>query len=146
MEKRQIHGVASLFIISLSVLIGFYALAKESDAYALTYAGIVLAGSLLIIYSFCAKCPCKRDSCGHLIAGKMACALPPRKTEKYSSAEIIITVVSIGAIMFFPMPILLKEPYLLAAYLLMLLPGILELRFCVCPGCGNINCPVNLKK
>jgi len=141
MEKRFLHGVLSLFLIYMSVLFGLTAVALEWAIYALFYLGIVLAGSLLIVYFFCGKCPCRKNACGHVLPGKIACILPARKQGKYSSGDLFIAGASIVGIILSPQIFLLKYPSLLAAYWITLLLGLFEIRLFVCPGCDNKNCP-----
>jgi hypothetical protein len=141
MEQRKFHGVLSLFLACLSVLVALVAAARASAALALLYACIVAAGSSILIYCFCGKCPCRKAGCGHVLPGMIASALPARRQGPYGFLDFFCAAFSASIIVLFPQVFLLKDPILFAVYWIIMLSCLFEIRLFVCRGCHNVNCP-----
>jgi hypothetical protein len=142
---RQVHGLISLGFIFIAVAVGAYAIFVSSTFLAALYAIISALSGLLVLLAYCTKCP-KKESCAHVIPGRIAKLLPPRRTGRpYSLFEYAVVAFGIGVIVLVPQYWLLSNYWLLAAFWVLLLIGFVEIRLCVCRGCGNVYCPLSGK-
>jgi hypothetical protein len=140
--KRQFHGVVSLLLVFGSLLAGLAAVLRESAAMGIVYVVIIFISLPAILYSFCSKCPCRLDSCGHVFPGMLARLFPPRKEGRYTPSDIAGVVVPFLFLIGFPQWWLMENKVLLAVFWVPAVIGVLEIRPYVCPGCGNEMCPM----
>ena len=100
--NRQIHGILSLVLIAAAVITALAAIFPSSLFWALIYITGILASSLIIVYSFCAKCPCRHTSCGHVLPGALTWFFPRREEGPYTLADTVGVVVPLVFMVVFP--------------------------------------------
>ena len=138
--KIKIHGIISLLLFAGALLISFYAIQKYSIIMALSYLLIVIISSLIIIYSYCAKCKCHEKNCAHLIVGPIAKLLPKRKMGKYTLLDYIGVFIPILLIFFLPQYWLFMDKVLLILFWILSIIAVIEIIGFVCKSCENDNC------
>lgn len=141
---RQHHGLVSLGFIFFAVAVGYYAIFPFSTFLAAGYVVIGVLSGLLIMLAYCTKCPVK-ESCSHIIPGRIAELLPPRRSGPYTLFEYAVVAFAVGVLVLVPQYWLLSNYWLLALFWGLLLIGFVDLRLCVCRGCGNMYCPLSVK-
>jgi hypothetical protein len=139
--RGNFHGVFSLILILASVVIALFYMLSLSLGWGLSYLGIILIANPVVLYAYCAKCLCRDDACSHVFPGKLTRLLPPRKQGPYTFADYFWTALSLMALFGFPIPWLWQSNVLFFGYWLLLLIGLAEILFFVCPTCRNENCP-----
>jgi len=140
--NRQQHGLISFLMGCLAIIIGCAAIAQSSILLAILYLCIVAFCGLIILYSYCCKCPCRLTSCAHLIPGKITTVLPRRMIGKYSLVDFIGFAVPMIIVIIFPQYWLVKKvPYLVAFWLLIII-AVADSYSVVCIGCENRYCPL----
>lgn len=140
--NRQVHGVLSLSLVLGALVVGLVSIFDESVAIGAVYAAIIVVSMPTIVYSFCSKCPCRSDSCGHVFPGKLTRLLPSRKQGSYTSLDIAGLAVPFLVLVAFPQWWLWGNTVLFAVFWALLVVGIVEVRLCVCPKCDNQDCPL----
>lgn len=144
--NSRFHGVFSLSLIFISIIIGLLSILYESLPMGLLYVAIILISPLIVIYSFCSKCICRLDSCGHILPGKFTKLLPPRKQSNYTVWDILGVVVPLTALLVFPQFWLWKTKIFLIIFWLLFLIALAEIMLFVCRECKNEICPAYVKK
>lgn len=129
----------------VTICIGLFSIAKFSLISAVLYIAIILIFTSLIIYSFCAKCDCRLESCSHVFPGKMTKLFPDRKQTKYSNLDRFITSLSLVFILIFPQLWLWKIKFLFILFWVLFLAAVAEILLFVCKNCNNQKCPVWVK-
>lgn len=143
--KREIHGVISLFLVFAAVVIGLISVFRGSTPMAVAYLVIIFLSTIGIIYSFCSKCSCRSEGCGHVLPGKIAGMLPPREEGAYTFPDIGGVVISLILLFAFPQHWLWGTPILMIIFWVFIIIGLIEIRIYVCPMCSNENCPMCAK-
>jgi hypothetical protein len=140
--NRQTHGILSLLIMVAAVLTGTFAITQSSSVIwaALYLVGTLLSG-LVIIYSFCTKCPCRNTSCGHVIPGKLTRLFPRRHGGRYAYSDMAGVTVPLVFLIVFPQYWLLSNPPLFILFAALCLIAAADIQFFVCKGCTNHFCP-----
>lgn len=142
---RQHHGVLSLLILLTAIIIGINGIARVSLITAVIYVVFSIIGFTIVIYSFCSKCPCRLNSCGHVFPGKITKMLPKRDESAYRIADYLGALVPLVFILLFPQLWLTNNLLLLVAFWLLVLFALTEIYFKVCKGCSNCYCPMTQK-
>lgn len=137
--KNKTHGVLSISVFLIALLIAVYELLNVSLLIGTIYIAVILLGFTCIIYSFCAKCSC-RNNCSHIIIGPITNLLPKRKTGNYSTKDYIYTFISILSILIFPQYWLWKTPLLIIFFWLLIAFASIEINLFVCRKCNNVAC------
>ena len=140
------HGVFSLSLIFFSIIIGLLSILSESLPMGLLYVAIILIFPLIVVYSFCSKCMCRLDFCGHILPGKLTKLLPPRKQNNYTVVDIIGVVAPLTVLLVFPPFWLWKTKILFIIFWLLFLIALAEIKLFVCRKCKNEKCPEYIKK
>jgi hypothetical protein len=141
MIMNKFHGIFSLLLIFLSFMIGILVILNESLTMAVLYISAIIVFIPLIIYSFCSKCNCRLDSCGHILPGLLSRLLPARKQSKYTAFDYTGVVLPFIILVVFPQFRLWDNTILLIIFWLALLISFAEVRLFVCKRCGNKYCP-----
>ncbi len=142
--NRIFHGVFSLILLAIAVMVGFISILGESISMGLLYAGIMLIAPMILIYSFCSKCACRLDGCGHVLPGKLTQILPGREQGPYTFWDLFWTIVPIAALFVFPQFWLWKNKILFIIFWSLCLMGLVEILLFVCRSCMNEKCPVGI--
>jgi hypothetical protein len=139
--NRQIHGILSLLILAAAVITATVAILQTSVIWALLYIIGIFLSCLVVVYSFCTKCPCRNTSCGHVIPGKLTRFFPPRQEGPYTFGDRTGVVVPVVFMIVFPQYWLLSQPTYFYLFAGLCLVAAADIQFFVCKGCSNRNCP-----
>jgi hypothetical protein len=139
--NRHIHGILSLLILAAAVVTATVAILQTSVIWAVLYIVGMVLSCLVIIYSFCTKCPCRNTDCGHVIPGKLTRFFPPREEGPYTVGDRTGVVVPIVFMIVFPQYWLLSHPAYFYLFVALCLIAAADIQFFVCKGCTNHFCP-----
>lgn len=139
----KFHGVFSLILILAAVAMALFYILRISLGWGLVYLAIVILANPLILYSYCAKCSCRKTACSHILPGRLAQWLPARKPGPYSIMDYIGTATSLGILLGFPQVWLWHNLAMFILFWMVLLVGLVEILFFVCHACDNDHCPIN---
>jgi hypothetical protein len=140
---RLFSGILSLLLVLIALTFGNYIIFEHSALYGYIHLMIILTSFLIVLYSFCAKCPCRLDNCGHYFPGKLTLLLPKRTPGKYTVSEFFGTTTALAAMIGFPQFWLLKNINYFSWFWTALLIAAILIRTSVCPACDNKECPGN---
>jgi hypothetical protein len=138
--NSKFHGVASLLLESLAIVIGFTAVWQAHKVAGVIYAILILAAVPLILYAYCSKCEVRLTGCRHVIPGQMTRLLPARKNEHYGILDYVGLTLPVAVLVAFPQPWLLENMLLLILFWACLAGGLVQILLRVCKGCGNQKC------
>jgi len=144
MKNRQLHGITSLGLVAISVLIAIAVIFWMSWPWGIGYLLITAAAIITILYAFCAKCPC-RHHCGHVLPGKAASRFS-RPPGPYNLMELSAVMVSLLLLLGLPQFWLWLVPGWFIVFWILNLTALTQIRSAVCKECDNIYCPVNRRK
>lgn len=139
--SRQIHGVICLLILAAAALTALFAIATSSVFWALVYLVGVLLSALVVMFSFCTRCPCRTTGCGHVIPGKLMRFFPPGDEGPYTLADKFGVVVPVVFLIVFPQYWLLSNSALFVVFVALCLVAAADIQLVVCRGCTNGYCP-----
>ena len=140
--KDRFHGVFSLLLILVAIIMALVYLWGQSVVMGLTYLAITLMAPPTVLYAYCAKCICRSDSCSHVFPGKLTRLLPARREGPYMLSDYFWTAVPLILLFAFPQYWLWQNKTLLIVFWLFLLAALMEVLLFVCRGCGNESCPI----
>jgi hypothetical protein len=143
MNTQQTHGIISLGLTSVALVIAALAMFLSSWGLGVAYVAICLIAPQAIIYAFCAKCPCK-ECCGHVLPGKQAMAFN-RQPGPYTPVELGILGVVLLLLFGLPQFWLWQYPKLFIAFWILSAIAFMQIRLVVCRACNNIHCPLKGK-
>ena len=138
--NTRLHGVTSLLLESLAVVIGFTAVWQADKVAGVIYATLILAAVPVILYSYCSKCEVRLTGCRHVIPGQITRLLPTRKKEHYGVRDYVGLMLPAAVLVAFPQPWLLENMLLLILFWACLAGGLVQILLKVCKGCGNSKC------
>ena len=144
--RGKFHGVFSLTLLVVAFIIAFIAIFMQSATTAVIYLLFLVSSALIITYLFCAKCPCRLNSCGHILPGLLTRVLPKREEGKYTLPELAAVAIAMGTPVLIAQRWLWEERNLFIAFWALVIVGGLEAILFVCKACDNKYCPVNTKK
>ena len=124
-----------------AVITATLAIFQSSVFWTLVYLVGILLSCLVIIYSFCTKCPCRKTDCGHVIPGKLTRFFPPARKGLTPSWDKTGVVVPIVFVIVFPQYWLLSHPLYSVVFAVLCLIAAADIQFFVCKGCTNCFCP-----
>ena len=101
----------------------------------------ILLSALVIIFSFCAKCPSRDKDCSHIVPGKIIRFFPPREEGPYTLRDKAGVVVPLVFLIVFPQYWLLSQPAYFVMFAALCLGTAAVVQFFVCKGCTNCYCP-----
>ncbi len=104
------------------------------------YLVICVAAPAVIIYAFCAKCPCQTH-CSHVFPGKLAAALTNRPAGPYTKTELAAVGLALLLLMGLPQLWLWQYRGLFVAFWLLNAVAMIQIRSVVCRACDNVYCP-----
>lgn len=137
---KNFHGVLSVTLIGISLLLGALAIGKTDLSTALLYMLVAAICFVVIVYAYCCKCICRDYACGHVLPGRLAAFLPKRKQGPYSMLDILAVLAALLLLVAIPQPWLIKSiPMFVGFWGLFLVAGI-EILFFVCTTCKNDRC------
>jgi hypothetical protein len=139
--NRQTFGFLSLLLILAAVLTAAYAIYQYSFFWTLLYLVGLMLSSLVIIFSFCTKCPSRDKDCSHVLPGKLARFFPRREEEAYTLRDKAGVVVPLVFAIVYPQYWLLIQPAYFVLFAALCLGAAAMIQFFVCKGCTNCYCP-----
>lgn len=140
--KRRLHGLVSLLLVVGALATGLICVWRESAIWGGCYILLVVLGSALILFAYCAKCPCRSEECGHVVPGLLARCLPDRVPGSYGILDYIGVAAPLFILIAVPLPWLRSYPAAMALFWTLLAVGGIEVLMHVCKGCGNRHCPL----
>ncbi|NLD92858.1 MAG: hypothetical protein GX639_09340 [Fibrobacter sp.] len=146
MERKRIHGVISLMLFAVALLVAINAVFAQSITFGIIYLIILPIGALLALMGFCPKCPHVADrTCRHVIPGEIMRLFPTGKTGgQYRATDYLILIVPILFIIGLPQIPLFKQGILIfGLFWSILVLVITEIATFVCNSFRNSNCPAN---
>jgi hypothetical protein len=139
---NKIHGVLSIILFFISIVIGLIAISFTSITHVIIYAGILPVAFGCVIYFYCGKCTCRSDFCGHIIPGKLTKLFPDRPPGAYSTLDFFITSVAMALITLYPQYWLWKFKLLFLICWILVIVGLVDIFLFVCKECKNEHCPM----
>ena len=137
---NRIFGVISLELSALAFFAGLTAVASKNLKMGLFYLLILIVAPVVIVYSFCTKCPCAEKGCGHILPGMLAEKLGKRPGD-YTAVDLAAMMASLGALVIFPQAWLIKSGKMMLLFWMLLLTTLFQIRLFVCRSCRNEKCP-----
>lgn len=134
------YGVVSLFLVFMAIAIALGAVIPTAPLMAALYVVIVLFGFVLVLVSYCAKCPGRQSGCSHVLPGKLAAFLPKRKEGPYSPTDYVFTAIGVAAVLLLPQLWLIRNIPALVLFWGCTAVAAFITVFLVCPDCPNKCC------
>lgn len=139
----RVYGFITVVMHFIGLGIGLLAILPHSKFHAVCYACLVVATTLGLVYSFCAKCPCHWKQCSHVVLGPLARILPKRKVCPYRPADYWGLGISFFLPAVYQAPWLWRHPVLPYVFYPLFAATIAMILWKVCPQCRNVYCPFN---
>jgi len=139
--KNRFHGILSISLITVASMTGMAAIARESWLPAIICLGILIVSWMVVIGTFCVKCPCRLDSCAHVFPGIITKIFPEKKPGAYSVKDMVTTGLALIVIFTYPQYWLWKDKILFMTFWLLTITALAEINFFVCRACANRHCP-----
>jgi hypothetical protein len=139
----KVYGFITILMHFAGLAIGFVAILPFSTLHAIIYSIQVVVTTLIIVYSFCSKCPCHEKQCSHVILGPITRILPRRKIGKYKAADYWGLGISFFTPAVYQSYWLWKHAVLPYVFYILFVATIALILLNVCPQCKNVNCPFN---
>ena len=140
--RGRFHGLLSLTLVFVSVGIALIYLLKLSVALGVVYFAFIIIAMPVVLYSYCAKCTCRNDTCSHVFPGRLTRLLPARKPGPYSLMDYLGTALSLLALFGFPQLWLWRTKTVFIVFWIILTAALVEILFLVCRTCNNQSCPL----
>ncbi len=137
---RQFHGVTSAGFVAIAIIIAAVAMFQASLTLGVVYLAICALGAGAIIYTYCAKCPCKAN-CAHVLPGKMALIFD-RQPGPYTPTEVSVLVLAGLLLVGLPQFWLWRHTGMFIAHWMLIAVALVQVRTVVCRGCDNVYCPL----
>jgi hypothetical protein len=130
-----------MILFSIAVVLALVAVARASLWWAGGYVLLNIFATLVIAYTYCAKCLCRPHHCSHVLVGKVADFLPKRAPGPYTAGDYAGMLIASGIVFLYPLPWLVHQPAWLVAFFAIGGLGAAEIFLAVCPKCVNGRCP-----
>lgn len=144
--KNKIHGVVSLVLIGVALIIGFLSILVENINFATFYVLLLFASPFSVCYFYCRKCPCRIKNCGHVFPGKVTRIFKSGKSGKYNFLDYFVTISVLLLLVVFPQYWMIKRSEIFVLFWLLMIFAIIEARVFVCSRCENIICSSRISK
>jgi len=138
--NAKFHGVTSLLLESLAILVGFTAIWQNHKIAGILYGVLILASVPAILFSYCAKCEVRLTGCRHIFPGQITRLLPTRDEKAYHIMDYLGLLLPAAALIIFPQPWLVNNKPLFTLFWACLVGGVVQILLRVCKGCGNSKC------
>jgi hypothetical protein len=143
--KKNTHGVISLVIAGIAIIIAFISIFLNSVSIAILYLIVLMIASFAVSYFYCLKCTA-RTNCAHVLPGKLTNLFASPKSKNYNFLDYFVTVTALLLIAGIPQYWLIKRMELFFIFWGLLGVAFVEVRSYVCTRCNNSLCPGNKKK
>jgi len=137
---KQFHGITSLGLVAVATVVAAVVAFRTSWMLGVVYAVICIAAPLVVLYAYCARCPCKAH-CGHVFPGKAAQVFD-REPGPYTPAELAAMVLALSLLIGLPQFWLWRYTGLFIAYWVLNSIALVQIRLVVCRTCENVYCPM----
>ena len=137
----KFHRVTSVGFAAVAVGIAAVAMFLTSWVLGVVYLAVGATGSVIVLYVYCAKCPCKADNCGHVFPGKIA-TIFDRQPGPYTKVEMTAMLLALLTLLGLPQFWLWQYMGLFIAFWVLIGIAILQARTVVCRACENVYCPL----
>lgn len=137
---ERFHGLFSIGMLSLALIIGLTAMFVESLWLGILYGVVMIAGLLGALNAYCAKCPARTTGCGHVVIGPLTEIFPARKQGPYTKGEYGIVAVSLLALILLPQYWLIRHVGLFITFWVLTAAALVEINCFVCTRCENTMC------
>lgn len=142
--NTRFHGVTSLTFVGIAIALAAVAIFQASLWLGIGYLILCGIASFVVVYSYCAKCPCKAH-CAHVLPGKAAMSFK-RPPGPYSTAEVLLMVTALTLLIGLPQLSLWHSPVLMAAFWVLCGIAFVQIRSAVCKTCNNVYCPLKNRR
>jgi len=142
MMNAKFHGVISLLLEGLAIVIGFIAIWQVNTLAGAFYAVLILTAVPLTLYAYCAKCEIRFTDCRHVIPGQITRLLPEREDAPYTFRDYMGLTLAVVVLVAFPQPWLLDNIPLFILFWTCLVVGLAQILLKVRKGCGNSKCVI----
>jgi hypothetical protein len=139
--KNLPHGIISIILAGIAMLIGFLAIYNLNRQMAFAFLLVLVLGFVIIAYSYCSKCS-SRNNCAHIIVGKITKLLPKREQSNYTFGDFAGVIVPFFLILGIPQIYLIKHIWMLLSFWGLFIIAYLEINKFVCTACQNSRCPM----
>ncbi len=146
MKRKRIHGVTSLILFAIALLVAINAVFAQSISFGIIYSIYLPIGALLALMGFCPKCPHIADrTCRHVIPGEIVRLFPTSQSgSQYRATDYLILIVPILFIIGLPQIPLFKQGILFFGLFWGIMALVVaEIITFVCSSCRNVKCPAN---
>lgn len=138
--NSKFHGVTSLLLEGLAIVIGFMAIWQVNKWVGAFYAVLILISVPLVLYAYCAKCEIRLTDCRHVIPGQITRLLPDRDEAPYNFRDYMGLALAVITLVAFPQPWLWGNLPLFIFFWTCVAVGLVQILMKVCKGCGNRKC------
>ena len=112
----RLFGLSSMIFFTIAVLLALAVVARASLWWAGGFILLNIAATLVIGWSYCAKCACRAHRCSHFLVGKVADLLPKRPRTPYTAGDYLGMLLASAAVFAYPLYWLWKQPTMLIAF------------------------------
>jgi hypothetical protein len=131
------YSIISLFLVFIAVATALVTIFPRSALMAGMYLTVAIVSFVLILLSYCVKCPCRDSECRHMFPGKLTVFLPKGKDGPSSFFNVLLSIIGVAAIALMPQLWLVWNiPSLILFWVFMIVAGFM-IVFLVCPQCPN---------
>jgi hypothetical protein len=138
--KNKFLGIITLIIAGIAIIASWIVLIIEILPIGIFYGVCMAGGGLLILYSYCSKCPAARNGCAHYFPGKIIRYLPQRKAGSYTKTDLAGIFFGIFILIGIPQPWIFEHTFLFLVYWMSLAVSLILIRWKLCLVCTNAYC------
>lgn len=131
--------INALMLVYLSL--GATAVFHDSLFFGLLYLGVIVLGFVSVAYTWCSRCPRRRDGCTHIWLGRLAEVLPERDPGSFGPIDWLGTTVYIGGLHLFPQYWLWQNRVTFVLFWVLVGATYLIGTLGECADCENRTCP-----
>jgi hypothetical protein len=142
--QRHVHGVISLLLMAGALATAMVNVWQASVYWGLAYLLLLAGGAGSILFAYCSKCPCRLQSCGHVIPGWLTRFFPARPQEPYAVMDYLGVMVPLILLVAVPQPWLRHNLPAMILFWMLITTGGIEILLYVCKGCNNDRCPMRM--
>jgi hypothetical protein len=140
-KARTLVYVGNLLMLIWLVL-GVWVVFSSNVLMGVLYIVVISLSLIIVAYSLCTKCPCRFQSCAHIVLGRLTELLPRRKPGRYMFWDRVGSVAYLVGLHALPQYWLWQNKVVFALFWVLSAIVFLVLRFAACPMCKNEYCPL----
>lgn len=139
--SNKFHGITSITLVGIAMVIAGFVLFRVSLVLGLVFVVIAAVAPQVVLYAYCAKCPCK-VRCAHVLPGRAAMRYK-RQPGPYTTAELTAMMLAMLILIGFPQYWLWQHTALFIAFWVLTGIALIQIRAVVCRTCTNVFCPLH---